>query len=60
MEQKSYIRTSRHPNEETKNKISQSLKGRPKTNAHKEAIRQATLHYWRDDPNPNELQFDIK
>lgn len=51
MEQKQYQRTSRHLSDETKKKISQSLTGRPKTIAHKQAIRQGELRYWRNDLN---------
>ena len=40
MEKKKFLRTSRHLSAETKAKISRSLTGRPKTLAHKEAIRQ--------------------
>lgn len=51
MEKKKFLRTSRHLSAETKAKISRSLTGRPKTLAHKEAIRQGELKYWRSDEN---------
>lgn len=51
MAQKQYTRTSRHLSPETRAKISNSLTGRPKTIAHKEAIRQGELRYWRNDDN---------
>ena len=51
MKQKEYTRTSRHLSPETRAKISHSLTGRPKTHAHKEAIRQGELRYWRSDEN---------
>lgn len=49
--EKTFLRTSRHLSPETREKISRSLTGRPKTHAHKEAIRQGELRYWRDDSN---------
>lgn len=51
MEQKKFRRTSRHLRPETKQKISRALRGRPKTQAHKNAIRQGEFRYWRDDNN---------
>ena len=51
MNTQNYQRRSRHLSPETKAKISRSLTGRPKTIAHKEAIRQGELRYWRNDDN---------
>lgn len=51
MIQKQFLRTTRHLSDATKAKISRSLTGRPKTMAHKEAIRQGELRYWRNDDN---------
>lgn len=51
MNNNEYKRTSRHLSKETKAKISRALTGRPKTHAHREAIRQGELRYWRNDSN---------
>lgn len=56
MIKKEYKRTSRYLSEETKEKISQALKGRPKSNSHREAIRQGELRYWN---NPDNFPDDI-
>lgn len=56
IKEKHYKRTSRHLSEETKEKISQALKGRPKSNSHREAIRQGELRYWND---PNNFPDDL-
>lgn len=56
MIKKEYKRTSRHLSEETKKKISQALKDRPKSNSHREAIRQGVLQYWNNPTNfPDDL-----
>ena len=46
-----YRRTSRHPSEETKAKISQSLRGRPKDDSWRQAISSGMINYWGDDNN---------
>ncbi|MBR6179592.1 MAG: hypothetical protein IKR05_10920 [Prevotella sp.] len=40
-------RTSRRLSEETKQKISQALKNRPKSEEHKQALSIALKKYWR-------------
>lgn len=56
MEQaKVYKRTSRSQSEETKQKISQSLKGRPKSWSHCLHIAKGMEAYWQNDANfPND------
>ena len=44
-------RTSRKRTEETKCKISASLKGKVKTEQHKRAISEALKKYWATIPN---------
>lgn len=46
-------RNSRKLSEETKKKISASLKGRPKDERHKRAISIALKRYWKTIPNDN-------
>ena len=46
-----YKRTSRHPSEETKELISQSLRGRPKEESWKQAISAGMVQYWSNDDN---------
>ena len=46
-----YKRTSRHPSEETKERISQSLRGRPKDFQWRQAIRAGMIRYWTNDDN---------
>ena len=46
-----YKRTSRHPSEETRSKIASSLRGRPKSEQHKQAISASMVAYWGDDNN---------
>lgn len=50
MEQK-YKRTSRSQSQETREKISQTLKGRPKTWSHCQHISKGMKDYWRNDAN---------
>ena len=50
-----FKRQSRHPDEEVKKKISQAMKGKPKTDAHKAAISKSLHDYWSNDDNfPND------
>ena len=53
--EKVYKRTSRHPSSETKQKISNTLKGRVKTDAHKKNIASGMVNYWG---NPNNFPAD--
>ena len=46
-----YKRTSRHPSEETKERISQALRGRPKSDGVRQAISASMVAYWADDDN---------
>lgn len=43
-------RTCRRLSEETKRKISEALKGKPKTEEHKRALSIALLKYWQTIP----------
>ena len=47
-------RLYRNLNDSTKMKISQSLKGRSKTEDHKQAIAQGLSNYWKHIPNKPE------
>lgn len=51
MENKVYKRTSRHPSSETKQKISQSLKGREKNDVVRKNIATGLARYWNNDAN---------
>ena len=56
---KQYKRTSRHPSEETKERISQALRGRPKSDAVRHAISASMVAYWRNDNNfPDDTNND--
>lgn len=46
-----YRRTSRHPSEQTKERISQALRGRPKDESWRQAISRGMINYWEDDNN---------
>ena len=46
-----YKRKYREMDDATKQKISQSLKGRSKSMSHKENIRNGLIHYWEQVPN---------
>lgn len=46
-----YKRQYRELSKETKNKISQSLKGRCKSTAHKNNISQGLKEYWKNVPS---------
>ena len=50
MEQK-YKRQYRQLSDETKQKISNSTRNKPKSSSHIEHIRQAMLKYWKNVPN---------
>lgn len=50
-------RTTRKRTEETKQKISEALKGKPKTEKHKEAISIALKKYWASIPNDNNNDY---
>lgn len=51
MENKVYKRTSRHPSSETKQKISQSLRGREKNDVVRKNIANGLSRYWQNDAN---------
>ena len=56
-----YKRTSRHPSEETKERISQALRGRPKSDEVRQAISASMVAYWGDDANfPDDNQGEDK
>lgn len=46
-----YKRKYRQMDDATKQKISQSLKGRSKSFSHVENIRQGLINYWKNVPN---------
>ena len=46
-----YKRQSRRPSEETKARISNSLKGQAKSTSHREHLSQALKKYWDNDDN---------
>ena len=46
-----YKRQSRHPSEETKARISNSLRGVSKTTQHKEHLSQSLKKYWDNEDN---------
>lgn len=46
-----YKRQYRQMSDETKEKISQSLKGRSKSMTHKENIKNGLKDYWKNIPN---------
>lgn len=48
-------RKNRHLDEETKLKISASMKGKQKTEQHKKAISNALKKYWESIPNDNKI-----
>ena len=50
-------RTTRQRSKETKQKISAALKGRPKTEKHREAISIALKKYWATIPNENNNDY---
>ncbi len=49
-----YKRKYREMNDATKQKISQKMKGRPKTFAHREHISQGMKDYWETVPSKND------
>lgn len=56
---KEYKRQYRQLSDETKNKISNSNRNKPKTEIQKQRIRQAMIQYWKTVPNkPNNLSMD--
>ena len=46
-----YKRTSRHPSDQTRERISQALRGRPKDEDWRLAIGRSLRDYWRNDNN---------
>ena len=56
---KEYKRQYRQLSDETKNKISNSNRNKPKTEIQKQRIRQAMIQYWKTVPDkPNSLSMD--
>lgn len=56
---KEYKRQYRQLSDETKNKISNSNRNKPKSEIQKQRIRQAMIQYWKTVPNkPNSLSMD--
>ena len=56
---KEYKRQYRQLSDETKSKISNSNRNKPKTEIQKQRIRQAMIQYWKTVPNkPNSLSMD--
>ena len=51
MENRTYKRTSRHQSPETRQKISEALKGRPKSSIHRLRISRSMERYWGNDAN---------
>lgn len=58
MENTTYKRTSRHPSDETRERIRQSLVGRPKPEQVKQLISASMKAYWADDDNFPDDQED--
>jgi len=63
MAQQPYKRQYRQLNDDVKERISASTRNRPKTEQHKEHIRQGMLQYWQTVPDKeddlnNELNED--
>lgn len=53
-----YKRQYRQLNDETKQKISTSTRNKPKSEEHKEHIRQGMLQYWETVPNRDDTQWN--
>lgn len=51
MKNKTYKRTSRYQSAETRQKISEALKGRPKSSIHCLRISRSMERYWSNDAN---------
>ena len=56
---KEYKRQYRQLSDETKNKISNSNRNKPKSEIQKKRIQQSMIQYWKTVPNkPNSLSVD--
>lgn len=53
-----YKRQYRQLDDETKQKISTSTRNKPKSEEHKEHIRQGMLQYWETVPNRDDTQWN--
>lgn len=53
-----YKRQYRQLDDETKQKISASTRNKPKSEEHKEHIRQGMLQYWETVPNRDDTQWN--
>lgn len=51
-----YKRKYRQMSDETKQKISQSLKGRSKSMTHVEKIKNGLINYWKNVPNRSDVE----
>ncbi len=51
-----YKRQYRQMSDETKQKISQSLKGRSKSMSHVENIKNGLINYWKNIPNRPDVE----
>ena len=51
-----YKRKYRQMSDETKQKISQSLKGRSKSMSHVENIKNGLINYWKNIPNRSDVE----
>ena len=58
MNNKAYKRQYRQLDDETKQKISASTQGKPKSVIHREHIRQGMLQYWETVPNRDDTQWN--
>ena len=55
-----YKRQYRELDKTTKQKISDSSRNKPKTNEHKQRIRQGMLRYWASVPHrPNDMNNEV-
>ena len=58
MSNQPYRRQYRQLDDETKQKISTSTRNKPKSEIHKEHIRQGMLQYWETVPNRDDTQWN--
>lgn len=54
-----YKRQSKYPSEETKQKISQKLKGRSKSEVTKQRISDGLKHYWGNPNNFRDSRIEL-
>ena len=58
MSNQPYKRQYRQIDDDVKQRISASTRNKPKTEQHKEHIRQGMLQYWETVPNREDTQWD--